>query len=237
MENVSLFAQSTMTAETVAELAADHVLVATGARWLRSGRGRTHRTAIDGFADAALTPDDLFTGMALAPGLRVVIYDDDHDYLANALAADLAAQGLRVELVSPMPSIAAWMGYTLEQPRMLAELIDAGVGLHPNTVARAWTGNGPGQGPGKGLAVQRADTGAELPVIEGDILISVGLREPDLALSEALHAAGIAHRVIGDAEAPGPIQSAVFSGHRHARDLLGQEPEGGHFRRERPRLF
>ncbi|MEC8154289.1 MAG: FAD-dependent oxidoreductase, partial [Pseudomonadota bacterium] len=104
MENVSLFAQSTMTAETVAELAADHVLVATGARWLRSGRGRTHRTAIDGFADAALTPDDLFTGMALAPGLRVVIYDDDHDYLANALAADLAAQGLRVELVSPMPS-------------------------------------------------------------------------------------------------------------------------------------
>ncbi|MGB1149484.1 MAG: FAD-dependent oxidoreductase, partial [Alphaproteobacteria bacterium] len=110
MESVSLFAQSTMTAETVAELAADHVLVATGARWLRSGRGRTHRTAIDGFADAALTPDDLFTGMALAPGLRVVIYDDDHDYLANALAADLAAQGLRVELVSPMPSIAAWMG-------------------------------------------------------------------------------------------------------------------------------
>ena len=237
MESVSLFAQSTMTAETVAELAADHVLVATGARWLRSGRGRTHRTAIDGFADAALTPDDLFTGMALAPGLRVVIYDDDHDYLANALAADLAAQGLSVELVSPMPSIASWMGYTLEQPRMLAELIDAGVGLHPNTVARAWTGNGPGQGPGKGLAVQRADTGAELPVIEGDILISVGLREPDLALSEALHAAGIAHRVIGDAEAPGPIQSAVFSGHRHARDLLGQEPEGGHFRRERPRLF
>lgn len=235
MENVSLFAQSTMTAETVAELAADHVLVATGARWLRSGRGRTHRTAIDGFADAALTPDDLFTGMALAPGLRVVIYDDDHDYLANALAADLAAQGMHVELVSPMPSIAAWMGYTLEQPRMLAELIDAGVGLHPNTVARAWTRTG--QGQGSGLAVQRADTGAELPVIEGDVLISVGLREPDLALSEALHAAGIAHRVIGDAEAPGPIQSAVFSGHRHARDVLGQEPEGGHFRRERPRLF
>ncbi len=134
-----------------------------------------------------------------------------------------------------MPAIAEWMGYTLEQPRMLAELIEAGVGLHPNTVARAWTGNGPGKGTG--LAAQRADTGAELPVIEGDILISVGLREPDLALSEALSAAGIAHRVIGDAEAPGPIQSAVFSGHRHARDVLGQEPEGGHFRRERPRLF
>ena len=94
-------------------------------------------TLSDGFADAAPTPDDLFTGMALAPALRVVIYDDDHDYLANALAADLAAQGMRVELVSPMPSIAAWMGYTLEQLRMLAALIDAGVGLHPNTVAGA----------------------------------------------------------------------------------------------------
>ncbi len=69
MENVSLFAQSAMTAETVAELAPDHVLVATGARWLDTGRGRTHRAPIDGFAGVALTPDDLFTSAELAPGL------------------------------------------------------------------------------------------------------------------------------------------------------------------------
>ncbi|MGL4294289.1 MAG: FAD-dependent oxidoreductase, partial [Aestuariivirga sp.] len=39
MPNVSLYLESDMTAETVAELGADHVLVATGATWRRDGTG------------------------------------------------------------------------------------------------------------------------------------------------------------------------------------------------------
>ena len=40
MPNVSLYLESEMTPETVAELGADHVLVATGSAWLRDGTGR-----------------------------------------------------------------------------------------------------------------------------------------------------------------------------------------------------
>ncbi len=65
----------------------------------------------------------------------------------------------------------------------------------------------------------------------------MGLRAPNLVLSAALTQAGINHRLIGDAEAPGPIQGAVYSGHRHAREVLGTEPEDRIFKRERPVVF
>ena len=74
-------------------------------------------------------------------------------------------------------------------------------------------------------------------MIAAKSLVFAGLRAPELALSQELTEAGIAHRLIGDAEVPGPIQAAVYSGHRHARELLGTEPEDRIFKRERPIVF
>ncbi|WP_217609240.1 FAD-dependent oxidoreductase, partial [Bacillus sp. GbtcB10] len=77
--------------------------------------------------------------------------DDDHYYMANAIAADLASKGHEVHLVSPMPSLSAWMGHTLEQPRMIAEMKAAGVRMYPNSVATGWA-----EGE---LSLSRGDTG------------------------------------------------------------------------------
>jgi dimethylamine/trimethylamine dehydrogenase len=224
MGNVDLYLSSPLDAEGVAEFAADHLLVATGAKWLADGRGRSRLTPVPGFAGAALTPDDILDGAALAQD--VVIYDDDHSYMANALASDLAAKGHRVQIVSPLPTLAPWMAYTLEQPRMIAELKAVGVAMHPNTTATAWGRDG--------LAVARSDTGAALPPIAGTSLVHVGIRHPDLALSQGLTARGISYRVLGDAECPGTIQSAVYSGHRHARESLDTQTC---FLRERAQLL
>ena len=68
-------------------------------------------------------------------------------------------------------------------------------------------------------------------------MVSVTNRMPDDALSRDLHSRDIPHRTIGDAEVPGTIQAAVYSGHRHARELLGNEPEDRIFKRERPTLL
>ncbi|WP_292537956.1 FAD-dependent oxidoreductase [Mesorhizobium sp.] len=227
MANVDLYSGSALDADAIAEVEADHVLLATGATWRRDGAGRSRLTPIDGFEDVAVTPDDILDGIEMRG--PVVIYDDDHYYMANALAVDLAAGGLEVQIVTPLPTLAPWMAQTLEQPRMIGELKSYGVRMHPNTTATGWA-NG-------ALSVMRSDTREELPAIGGATLLSVTVRMPDPSLSEALAARGIAHRVIGDADAPGTIQSVVFSGHRNARELLGQEPAPGHFKRERPTLF
>ena len=225
MANVSLYPASPLDAEGIAEFGADHVLLATGAAWLADGRGRSRLTPIPGFDPSALTPDQVMQGTQLAP--EVVIYDDDHGYMANALAADLAAKGHLVQIVSPQPTLAPWTAHTLEQPRMIAELLKAGVAMHPNSSAKGWGT--------EGLAVVRSDTGAPLPPIAGASLIHVGIRHPDLSLSDALTARRIAHRVIGDAECPGLIQAAVYSGHRHARGVLGQDHAT--FLRDRAELY
>lgn len=227
MPNVSLFPGSDMDAAMIADFGADHVLLATGARWRADGVGRTRLTEIPGFAGNSLTPDELMAGSPIDG--PIVIYDDDHYYMANALAADLAARGHAVHLVSPQPTIAPWMGHTLEQPRMIAELLAAGVRMSPNATAVAWHGDR--------LALCRSDTGEELAVIPARTLVMVGTRLPDPALSIALDQLGVRHRLLGDAECPGTMQGAVFSGHRHAREILGGEPADRIFRRERPTLF
>ena len=227
MPNVNLYPGSEIDADGVAEFGADHVLLATGAPGRGDGAGRTRLVPIPGFDGAALTPDDVMSGAAL--GHSVVIYDDDHYYMANALAADLAAKGHQVHLVSPLPSLSAWMGHTLEQPRMIAEMKAAGVHMYPNSVAIEWRG--------AALAIVRGDTGDSLPLIAASTLVMVGTRLPDTRLSAALTHRDIPFRLIGDAECPGVIQGAVYSGHRHARELLGKEPSNRIFKRERPTLF
>ena len=197
MGNVNLYTSSELDAEAVASFEADHVLLATGSKWRSDGCGRSHLKPIEGFAGAAMSPDDILDGAR--PNGPLIIYDDDHYYMANTLAVELAAYGHAVHIVSPLPSLAGWMGNTLEHPRMLAELKSAGVMMHPNTTAIGWKHGA--------LRVCRSDTGEELPEITGNALISVGIRVPQTELSEELTILGIAHRVIGDAEVPGTIQA------------------------------
>jgi len=227
MVNVNLYPGSDMDVAMIADMAADHVILATGAAWRGDGAGRTRLDPIPGFAGLALTPDDLLAGAKVTG--PVVIYDDDHYYMANALAADLATKGHAVHLVSAQPTIGPWMGHTLEQPRMIAELRAAGVYMTPNATAAGWQDGH--------LTLVRSDTSEALAPLSAKTLVMVGTRLPDLALSLRLEALGIAHRVIGDAECPGAMQGAVFSGHRHARELLGTEPADRIFKRERPTLF
>lgn len=227
MPNVNLYPGSDLDADAIADFGADCVVIATGAPWRDDGAGRTRFSPIPGFAGAALTPDEVMD-QARIEG-PIIIYDDDHYYMANALAVDLAEKGHAVQIVTPLPALASWMAQTLEQPRVLAELKAAGVTMHPNTTATAWA-------DGR-LSIVRSDTGDQLPPILARTLISVTMRLPDPTLGEALVKRGIEHRVIGDADCPGVIQAAVYSGHRHAREILGTEPADRIFRRERPQVF
>ncbi len=223
ISNVSLYTDSEVTAETAAEFEADHIFVATGAKWQSNGLGRTHFEPVAGFSDTTLTVDAMLDG--IQPSGPVVIYDDEHYYMGNALAAHLARSGHEVTLVTPQPYIAGWMGYTLEQPRVTKQMNALGVRVIQNAVATSFDGR---------LHLTDANTAETLPAIEG-VLLPVGLREPDLSLWRELETTA-EKTLVGDAVAPGIIQAAVFSGHRLSRNFLN----GGideMMKRERPVLF
>jgi dimethylamine/trimethylamine dehydrogenase len=227
LPDVELFLESEITLETAAEFGADHVFAATGSRWRGDGLGRSCYSPIPGFDGHSLTPDDIMNGLEIEG--PVVIYDDDHYYMANILAEHLAERGHEVHLVSPQPVIAGWMAYTLEQPRVLASLAQAGVGMYPNTTATEWRGGH--------LLIERTDNHEELAPIRAGALLSVTARLPSDELAKELIEAGLAVTAIGDAVAPGIIQAAVFSGHRAAREFLGTEPANRVFKREVPSLI
>ena len=230
MGNVSLYPGSELTAPETAEFDADHIFVASGAHWRGDGFGGVCFEALSGFSDTALTPDDILDG--LEPEGSVVIYDDDHYYMGSVLATHLARKGISVALVCPLPVIGTWMDYTLELPRAISQMHEAGVKMYPNVRAIEWADDA--------LHVVRADTGEEVDSIRANTLLTVGSRMPDTALFDALiNAPSRPDSVssIGDCVAPGIIQAAVLSGHTAAMTFLGDVPADGLFKREAPVLF
>ncbi len=225
LSNVDLYAESELSADEIGEFDVDHVFVATGSTWESKGRGHTSCEPIRGFEGIVLTPDDVMAGKEIDG--QVIIYDDDHYYMGHVLAMKLADEGRSVTLISPLSDIATWTNYTLEQPRVVAELHEAGVALMPNTTALSCSN--------KTLSIARSDTKQELDSLEFDTLIHVGLREPSLELYQSIPSV-VASTLIGDALAPGLIQAAVFSGHKAAMEFETPPDERLH-NREAPVLF
>lgn len=219
MANVNIYLDSDMTAEGIAAVGADHVVIATGASWRRDGVGSTRYTPIPGLDQIpTFTPDDIFAGVALPHS--VLIYDDEHNYMGGVLAEHLARAGHAVTLVCPLPVISSWTNFTLEQPRIVGRLHGLAVDMRPRQQLAAITAGE--------VHLVAADTGAELGALHPDAILLVTAMSADDALLQALLASGADPARIhaaGDCVAPGTIQAATFAGHRIARKING-EPEG-----------
>lgn len=228
---VETYRDSALTADLILDLGIAHVCIATGATWRRDGVSRQH--VVPPPIDPAMplyTPDDLMAGRM--PAGRVVLWDDDHYYMGGVLAELLAGRGCDVTLVTPAPRVSDWTCNTLEQPAIHKRLAACGIGIVLNRgVARIEAGQ---------VVSTCVFTGTET-VIEADAVVMVASRTGDDAVYQALRArdadwadAGIASvRIIGDAEAPGPIAWATYAGHRYARDLGAPATgDGLPFRRE-----
>ncbi len=212
--NVTLHTHSSMTAATVAEFDADRIVLATGSHWRADGVGRSRFTAIPGMdAAKALTPDDIMAGET--PDGRVLIYDDEHNYMGGVIAEHLARRGAQVTLATPLDTISAWTVHTLEQRAIVARLHGLGVRLlTASRIVNADSG---------GVRIISALTGGAAGGVAFDRIVMVGARLPDATLFDALQARpheGASVSIAGDCVAPGILQAAVYSGHRVARKLL-----------------
>ncbi|MCA0432996.1 MAG: FAD-dependent oxidoreductase [Proteobacteria bacterium] len=214
LSTVEVFRGSAMTAEDVLATGARHVMLATGADWRRNGLGRMSPVPIASYDDArTLTPDDIMAGKR--PKGPVVIFDDDYYYMATSIAELLAKEGHDVTFVSSEGVVAPFTGYTFEQARIQAALIEAGVKV---IVSKSVSGLVKG---GVELSCVYSGRTEEL-ACEG--FVAVTSREPATALWDELREAlGLTVERIGDCKAPGIIAQAVYDGHRAARAF--GEPE------------
>jgi dimethylamine/trimethylamine dehydrogenase len=216
MPNVSLYLESEMTPETVAELGADHVLLTTGSEWLRIGTGRHVLTPVEMMEGAdILTPDDLMNGKR-PRGRDVVIYDDDHYYMGGVLAELLRKEDYAVTLVTPSATASSFTKASLEQKVIQKRLIDLGVKIEAN----------------KGVCGIALDHVALDCVFTGSVsklaassVVLVTARKPVDDLFHALTAAGITSTRAGDCYGPGTIAAAVHSGRKFAEGFGLPEPD------------
>ncbi|WP_371367145.1 FAD-dependent oxidoreductase [Pseudomonas sp. QL9] len=217
MANVNIYLDSPLSAADIRDFGAGHVAIATGSRWRHDGVGRANGWAVPGFAAGKVfNPDDLMAGRR--PQGPVVIFDDDHYYMANVLAERCVEWGLPVTLVTPALQVASWSSNTLESTAILRRLMELGVEIirHHNVAAY----------DGESLELVCEISGRRQRIACGG-LVSVTARLPEDALflelqerPDALREAGIQTlSLVGDCMAPATIAAAVYQGHKFARYL------------------
>ena len=221
LSNVEIYRESRMTADDIAALGIAHVVLATGSRWRRDGIGVVRDTPPLIAPDSAVaTPDDL---AALAN--PVVIYDDDHYFMASALAEKLAREGRKVSYVTAAPILSSWTQYTDEQYLIEERFMELGIDVRVSHVLREAR---------RGQTVFGVALSRQPVAIDTGTLVLVTGREPVDELYAPLSKPGILKSItrIGDCLSPSLVADAVYGGHRFAREF--GEPSPSVLRRERP---
>ncbi len=232
LNNVEVYRESKMTVDDILETGFPHVVFATGALWRKDGFGLFNTQPI--FPQISnkqlFTPDDIMNGHY--PAGRVMVFDDDYYYMGSVIAEKLIEQGCKVDFVSTNSMVAAWTRYSFEQERIQARLIDLGVNILPSRNIKAFDGNK--------VTLECIYTRSEEEIqIDGLVMVTARIPNDDLynefaSQAEALSSAGIkSFTRIGDCLAPRIIASAVFSGHKFAREFDEPDPGDVPFKRDR----
>jgi len=227
MPNVSCHLDSPMSAQSIAEFGADHVVLATGAKWVKTGIGRENPVGIkSNNAATILTPDDIMAGQI--PVCPVVVFDDDHYYMGGLVAEMLTQKGVDVTYVTPATEVSAWTHNTLEQHAIQSRLLRLGV-----TVI---TSHNLSEIRESRAVLQCGYTGKQMEIACQNCVL-VTMRNPVGDLHATLDSSKYKSVTrIGDCIAPSTIAAAIYDGHRFARELGEPHTDNVPFRRELPAL-
>ena len=216
MANVSLYLESDMTPEAIADVGADHILVATGSNWRRDGTARHHARPIPMDPGAGiLTPGDILAGKRPA-SRHVVIFDDDHYYMGGVLAELLRKEDHDVTLVTPAALASLHTKASLEQHIIQKRLLELGIAIESNTALDAITEDH--------VTLACVFTGRTRQLEAASTLL-VTARNPEDALYHKLMAQGLAVTRAGDCFAPVTIAAAVHSGRKFAECFGRPSPD------------
>ncbi|MDB5860465.1 MAG: hypothetical protein JWQ76_4154, partial [Ramlibacter sp.] len=209
---VQMLVNTEASADAVAAFGADEVIVATGARWQTSGFSmfRTDRDAIPG-AELPHVIDPLAALDNLdACGKRVLVVDDNGDYLPLGLARLLAQSGRQVTVITADAMLGRKLEATGDWPWLMPRVAAAGIALRSSTSVERIT---PGQ------ATLRSTLGGPTEALAADTVVLAMLRTSDDSLYHQLKARGLPVRRIGDCVAPREVDDAVLEGFREAQAI------------------
>ena len=215
--NVETYLESSLDADQVLEFGFENVCIATGSTWRADGVSRQHVVPIPNDHSINLyTPDDIMNDKL--PAGKVVIYDDDHYYMGGVIAEKLIENSCDVTLLTPCAYVSEWSINTLEQAEIQKRLIEMGVKIELNRGLISISNS---------KLISNCIYTQNEKEIETQNIVMVASRKPhdqlynDLLLKRTKWIdAGIKSvKLIGDANAPGPIAWATYAGHRYAREL------------------
>lgn len=214
LPNVEVYLDSRLTPQDVLDFGADHVVIATGARWRRDLFGAKRFAPIADEATPVLTPDDIMDGTL--PQGPVVVYDADGYYMGGVIAERLRKAGLEVTLVTPDNQVSRWAENTGEGWRVPGHLMGLGITL-VTAQSLTWFD--------RDTVTLACVHSARETVLVAQGLVLVGQRAPVDDLYTGLQAMAADAPLpftlarIGDCEAPAIIAAATYAGHRYAQDL------------------
>jgi len=215
--NVETYLQSALDANQILEFGFENVCIATGSTWRADGVSRQHVIPIPNDSKMKFfTPDDIMEDKL--PSGKVILYDDDHYYMGGIIAELLIQQGCEVTLVTPCAFVSEWSKNTLEQGEIQKRLIEMGVKLELNKGVIRIDSSG---------VTTNCIYSQKEERLEAESVVIVASRKPNDQLYEELKEKknewqdfGLQTvKLIGDANAPGPIAWATYAGHRYAREL------------------
>ncbi len=223
MGNVAMYTDSPMDADGISTLDADHIALATGARWTRHLYSALEIPSYPLSGPQVFTPEDVFNDAVV--GDRVLVFDYDNYYLGGVIAEHLGRRGSRVVYATPAGHASAWTFMTNELPYVYKALGDQSVEILTTTNLDHFDGS----------TATLSNLFNGHPLTRGiDAVVIVGLRLPNTDLYDALQKlqagghesiSNARLSLIGDALAPGAIAHAVHSGHGFSRGLLGGDDD------------
>jgi len=214
--NVEVFRESRMSVQDILAVEADHVAIATGARW-RSELFNEEvflPIATGEAAGRVYTPDDIMDGTI--PEGPTVVFDGEGYYMASVMAETIRRAGQEVTYVTPSDSVSRWAGNTSERWRVRAHLMALGVRIETAMTVQGFDG--------AEVELACEYSGARRTIAARNVVM-VSARKPDDGLFQALRAEAGQGALpftlarIGDCEAPAIIAAAVYAGHRYAQEL------------------
>ena len=210
MPNVNMYLDSPLGADDVAGFDADHVIVATGAKWRGEGVGRNHDEPIPGHdLPHVLTAEDILDGR-LPEGGRVVVYDEDYYYMAAVIADRLAKAGCKVTYVTTASDPSPWTHNTLELVHVVNSMNEAGIEMVVGTSIIAIA-----EGT---VTVSRQLDGRECEIAADTVVLVTGQVSNEALYHQLVEKrdAGLIRSVerIGDCLGAGQIAQATYDGRK-----------------------